>query len=94
MPGIVRQSDMCSGHDCFPPRMPVSFSPDVFVNNQAVERNGDILASHCCPDHGCHSGVYLGGSNVYANNQSIQKQGDPISCGSICVGCSSDVFIG
>lgn len=52
MPGIVRKTDMCSGHGCWPPRLPVSCSANVFVNNIPVVRNGDSLESHCCPSCG------------------------------------------
>lgn len=94
MLGVVRVGDIDSGHGCFPPRSNMTSSPDVFVDNLAVMRSGDILQPHCCPDHGCHIGIYLGSNLVYANNMSIQKQGDPISCGSICLQASSTTFIG
>lgn len=91
MPGIVRFNDVCSGHDCFPPRRPTSCSPDVFINGIAVERNGDTLETHCC-DSSCHGGIYVGSGSVYANGRSIQVVADPISCGSICAVGSGDTF--
>lgn len=92
MPGVVRIDDVCSGHDCWPPRPSADGSPDVFVNNQQVERSGDALVEHCC--FGCHGGTHIGERNVLVNNSAIQVQGDPIDCGSVCDQCSSDVFAG
>ena len=94
MPGVVRKIDICTGHGCFPPRFPVTMSSNVFVNGQPVVRQGDMLESHCCPDHGCHPGTYVGGGTVFANGKAIQKVGDPIDCGSKCAGGSSTVSIG
>ena len=92
MPGIVRWTDNCTGHGCFPPRPAATCSPNVFVNNLAVERKTDELEEHCCEGE-CHSGVYMGERNVYANGLQIQAQGDPIDCGSICDECSINTFI-
>ena len=39
MGGIIRFTDLCSGHDCWPPRIGVTFSPNVFVNNLPVGVN-------------------------------------------------------
>lgn len=94
MSGIVRQGDMCSGHGCFPPRLPISWSANVFVENKPVVLNGDLLESHCCPDNECHNGMYIGIGNVFANNRYIQKKSDPISCGSRCQNSSNTVTIG
>ena len=92
MPGVVRKIDNCSGHGCFPPRLPSSWSPDVLVDNQNVERKRDTLLPHCCG--GCHPGTYEGDNTVLANGQPIQKKGDPIDCGSTCMDCSGSVSIG
>ncbi len=47
MPGIVRRTDVCSGHGCYPPRPSTSWSPDTWVNGLQVERVTDGLESHC-----------------------------------------------
>lgn len=93
MPGVVRNIDLCSGHGCYPPRLPIIWSPDVFVDGVPVERLTDLLNVHCCPSADCHPGTYMGSNNVYANNLSIQKKGDMIDCGSVCLSCSATVFI-
>ena len=92
MPGVVRRTDNCSGHGCYPPRPATSWSPNVFVNNLNVERRTDTLESHCCVDV-CHGGVYEGKHTVFANGLDIQVQGDPIDCGSTCDECSPNVFV-
>lgn len=91
MPGIVRRTDLCSGHGCYPPRPSSSWSTDVFVNGLEVERYSDTLETHCCGP-ACHGGSYVGVHNGYANCLDIQVQGDPIDCGSVCDECSSDSF--
>jgi len=59
--------DLTAGH-CFTPVPIITGSPNVFANGVPVARTGDSIAVHCCPDHGCHSGVGAGGSpNVNAN---------------------------
>lgn len=90
--GVVRRTDLCSGHGCYPPRPSATWSPNVFVNGLEVERYSDTMEVHCCGD--CHSGVHIGTGTVYANSLVIQAQDDPISCGSICDECSSNVFVG
>ncbi|TFH08280.1 MAG: hypothetical protein E4H14_06740 [Candidatus Thorarchaeota archaeon] len=59
--------DLTAGH-CYPP-IPIIFaSPNVFVNNIAVDRVRDPIAVHCC-GNSCHSGVAFNGSpNVFAND--------------------------
>ena len=90
MPKIVRKTDVCSGHSCFPPRASASASGDVFANGIAVERNGDALQSHSCPPP-AHGGSWVGGSSVYVNGKAIQKEGSPIDCGSVGAQTSPDV---
>lgn len=82
-------------HNCFPPRISVSWSSNVFVNERNVEikTSGGVMDTHCCPGSGCHGGVHLGSRNVFANGKSIQAKGDCISCGSVSNQCSNDVFI-
>jgi len=46
MTGVVRRTDNCSGHSCYPPRPATTWSPDVFVNNLNVERRTDTLEPH------------------------------------------------
>jgi len=93
--GIVRKTDNCSGHGCWPPRPSAEASTDVFVNGIGVVRYGDTMEIHCCPpDIDCHGGTHIGVRDVYANGLSIQVTGDPIDCGSVCDECSPDTLIG
>lgn len=93
MAGVVRIGDVCSGHGCFPPRPGITTSPNVFCDSILVHRLNDVLRPHCCPDHGCHSAVYLANKTVFSNSLSIQIVGDPISCGSISNIGSGNVMV-
>ena len=84
MPGIVRKIDNCSGHSCFPPRLPTSWATNFFVYGEPVVCNGDTLAIHTCSTVS-HGGTFVGTRNFYVNGKSAQFQGDPIDCGSTCV---------
>ena len=94
MPGIVRLGDVCSGHGCFPPRRGITISPNVFCESIPVHRLNDVLEPHCCPDNGCHAGIYLANKTVFSNSLSIQISGDPISCGSTSIISSGTVIVG
>lgn len=93
MPGVVRLSDICTGHGCWPPRPNVQASTDVFVNSRGAHRVGDAWASHCCPGDGCHASVACTGSpNVYVNSKAVCRCGDAVCCGSSMATCSGNVF--
>ncbi|MBQ3653692.1 MAG: PAAR domain-containing protein [Synergistaceae bacterium] len=99
MPQVTRLRDICTGHECFPPRASTSGSPNVFVNNTPVHREGDSWSAHTCthPDtpHGTHSGTLSSGSStVYVNARQLGRIGDPVSCGSIVATGSKNVFAG
>jgi uncharacterized Zn-binding protein involved in type VI secretion len=80
MPPVHRQSDSTTGHPCWPPTIPASWSPNVRANGLGIVRNGDSIVTHCCPP-GCHSGTYVGTSNVRVNGMPAQRVGHPVSCG-------------
>lgn len=93
MPGIHRQGDSTTGHGCWPPANPTSWSTNVFVNSKGVVRNGDTRAPHTCPSiPETHGATYTGTSTVYVNGKAIQKCGSSLSCGDSAATCSSDVF--
>ena len=99
MPAVTRLGDICTGHDCFPPRASTSGSPNVFVNSIPAHRQGDSWASHTCTDpktpHGTHAGTLASGSStVYVNGKQLGRIGDPVSCGSTVASGSSNVFAG
>lgn len=92
MAGVTRQGDNCSGHADWPPRLPTSWSSDVFVNGLGVVKYGDSWSVHCNLVPICHGGTSTGTGSVYVNGNVLQVQGDSISCGSVCDGCSNNVF--
>ena len=95
MPAAARLNDICTGHECFPPRANVQGSPDVFTNGRPNHKQGDAWATHCCthPDvpHGCHASVL---ASVYINGKQAGRIGDPVACGSTVATGSPNVFIG
>lgn len=99
MPACLRLNDICSGHDCFPPRAASSGSDNVFINSLPAHRLGDSWQSHECTHnpkiHGSHSGsLSSGSSSVFVNNKNLGRIGDKISCGSSAASGSLDVFAG
>ncbi|MBR1602595.1 MAG: hypothetical protein IJ667_04060 [Synergistaceae bacterium] len=48
MPAAARLNDVCTGHSCFPPRVNVQGSPNVFTNGRPNHRQGDAWETHCC----------------------------------------------
>jgi len=92
MPGLVRATDLCSGHDCFSPVINVTFSPDTICNNINAVRFGDMRAPHSCSGS-THSPKNLGLHNVMINNRPAQAVTDPTDCGSIQVCGSPNVII-
>jgi uncharacterized Zn-binding protein involved in type VI secretion len=92
MPAVVRFHDFCSGHGCWPSRPNDEASSDVFVNDLGVHRLGDHWITHCCVT--CHDGTMASGSpNVFVNNKAVARVGDAISCGSIAVQGSPNVYV-
>jgi len=83
MPKVYRKTDITTGHACYPPTQPATYSPDTFASGGLnVVRFGDTIIKHCCPDGSCHTGTYIGKKcEVYVNEQYIQLQGDPTDCG-------------
>ena len=99
MPAVTRRGDICTGHECFPPRKSTSGSPNVFVNNIPAHREGDGWSVHTCSHpkvpHGSHGGVLASGSGtVYANGHQLGRVDDPVSCGSSVATGSENVYAG
>lgn len=92
MPGIVRISDLNSGHDGFPRVSNSSGSLNTISNNLQIVRYGDSRNLHSCNGR-YHCGINIGLHNVIVNNRSIQTSSDPTSCGSIQDQGSSNVFV-
>lgn len=89
----VRQGDLCSGHDDYPPRPAVGGSPNVFINGRPAIRVGDKWAVHC-GHKDCHESVQATGSpKVFANGIALARIGDAVACGSVAAEGSPDVFL-
>ncbi|MBR0075753.1 MAG: PAAR domain-containing protein [Synergistaceae bacterium] len=99
MPPAARLNDICTGHACWPPRVNIEGSPNVFVNGRPLHRQGDGWEVHCCTHpgvpHGCHASVLASGSStVFVNGRQAGRVGDPVACGGTVAAGSANVFIG
>lgn len=94
MPAATRLGDICTGHECFPPRANDEASDNVFINGIGAHRLGDHWVTHCCTIV-CHDGVAAeGSSTVFINGKAAVRIGDMISCGSASAQGSPSVFFG
>lgn len=92
MPQTVRLGDRCTGHSCYPPRPNIQASEDTFINKRGAHRLGDAWAVHCC-GIACHGGNLAKGSpNVFVNGKPLGRIGDAVSCGSVAMTGSLNVF--
>jgi len=96
MAAVARLGDICSGHECWPPRPNVRGSGDVMVNGLPAHRRTDEWAVHCCPPNvACHASVLAEGSGtVFVNGLALGRVGDPVECGSSVATGSPNVFAG
>ena len=94
MPAVARQTDICSGHSCFPKRPNSGWSSDVIVNGLGWHREGDGWATHCC-GVSCHgSSLDAGSTTVYVKGKQGGRIGDPVACGSCVATGSTNVYAG
>ena len=94
MPAATRLGDVCTGHDCFPPRLSIEASDNVFINGIGAHRIEDAWETHCCTII-CHDAVAAeGSSTVFINGKAAVRIGDMISCGSVSAQGSPSVFFG
>ena len=94
MPAAHRNTDICTGHGCYPPRQNLDGSKNVFVNSLGWHLKGGSWASHCCGDE-CHATKTAeGSSTVFVNSIPVARIGDPLHCGSACGKGSPNVFAG
>lgn len=90
----ARQKDLCTGHGCYPPRPAADGSPTVFTNKRAQQRIGDNWLEHCCGDN-CHDAKTTTGSGtVFIDGKPAARITDAISCGSVIMTGSHNVYIG
>ena len=95
MAAAATLGDFCTGHGCWPPRIGVTASPNVFVGGRPSHRLTDVWLIHCCPLDGCHTGIVATGSpTVFINGLPAARIADLISCGSLIAMGSPTVNIG
>ena len=95
MPGFVRLGDICTGHSTYPSRPSIEASPDTFVDNIQVCREGDHWASHTNQVFPFDSHDSVGQATtttIFVNNKKVLRIGDPIVCGGATSACSPDCF--
>lgn len=92
MGAAVRIHDICSGHDCYPPRPVTQGSSDVFIEKRGAVNNSHLWKEHSC--HDTHPGFGASSAQVYVNGNNAMAVGQPINCGSCAMTGASTVFIG
>jgi uncharacterized Zn-binding protein involved in type VI secretion len=94
MPAATRLGDVCTGHDCYGPRVNDQASENVFINGIGAHRVGDHWVTHCCGP-ACHDSVMeTGSSTVFINGLAAARIGDMVACGSASAQGSPSVFFG
>lgn len=93
MPQAVRIQDICSGHDCHPPRPVIEGSVNVFFEKRGVATNEHMWMVHQC-DGDVHPGFGTSANTVLVNGSPAMAVGDPINCGSVAMTGATTVFIG
>ena len=92
---VTRKGDADVVHCSVPHRL--QHSPDVFVNNIAVSRQGDLNTVHVLPGLPCpahQAPIATGSTTVFINGKGCGRIGDSISaCTSVAQG-SDNVFAG
>ena len=92
---VTRKGDADVVHCSVPHRL--QHSPDVYVNNIAVSRQGDLNTVHVLPGLPCPSHqapIATGSTTVFINGKGCGRIGDSISaCTSVAQG-SDNVFAG
>lgn len=90
---IRLNTDLSTGHDCWPPTVPAMASVNVYCNGRREVRMGDAYKTHCCPSKGCHAGV-AGAitSRTFANGRLVHTKGAPINCSDYANNGSPNTF--
>jgi len=92
MKAVVRLTDVCTGHGCFPSRENASASTHAFIEGLGVHRVGDAWNTHCCPPV-CHDSVQGTGSDfVFFEGKAVARISDNIACGGTNATGSDFVF--
>ena len=93
MSNVARLTDICSGHDGYPPRTNTSASSDVFVNGLGAHRVGDAWGTHK-KKYSHDSVLSTGSATVFVNGLAFGRVGDLVACGSSIATGSDNVFAG
>ena len=90
-----REGDLTTGHKCWPPTVPATYSPDTFANGKKIVRRGDSIVPHTCPlIPETHSDIYVDSRSVFINGEPAQVIGSPVGCSDQAAEGSPDVWIG
>ena len=101
MPAAAFLGCFCSGHEGWPSRPTVSASPDVYVEDAASHRVGDLWNMHTCGIDGhnhegrqTHDGITVSGSSdVYVNDVAKARVSDLVDCGSLILSGAESVKV-
>lgn len=89
-PSIVLLGDIGTDHDGFHPSAVIAASPDVFLDNKPVARQGDALEPHDKPNNPPHPrSIAAGVGSVLVNGKPIAVTGKPVDCGGVVIGSGS-----
>lgn len=92
---VHRDTDLTTGHDCWPPTVPATFSETVSANGLAVVRKDDAIVPHTCPIiPETHDDMYVDERSVSVDGRPVQVIGSPVACGDAAAEGSPDVWIG
>tara|TARA_R110000764_G_scaffold78804_1_gene157176 strand:+ start:124 stop:411 length:288 start_codon:yes stop_codon:yes gene_type:complete len=95
MPAVTRLGDASTGHGCFPSKVNLAGSSNVFINGIACHRIGDAWMTHGCGTCTPHGSVTASGSgSVFVNGRAIARIGDGLTCGDTIAAGSGNVFAG
>lgn len=94
MPAVCTLTKLSSFDPCgAPPRPPLTASNNVFAENLAIHRYGDLWIPHPC-DTIVHGATTVSGSpSVFVNGTPISRVNDLISCGSVIAEGAATVFV-
>jgi uncharacterized Zn-binding protein involved in type VI secretion len=90
---VTRLGDKTTGHGPYKPRPATGASPDVFVNNIAVNRLGDTWAPHGGdpayrgdPHPGQIGNTTAASGTVFVNGKAITRIGDAVEADTVAAG--------
>ena len=96
MAGIALQSQLSTGHDCWPPTNSISnFTTRTTINGLAIQLIGTRYNPHSC-NNTTHDNIVVieGSSNTFFEGIAVARIGDALSCGDTIGQSSFNSFVG